>query len=72
MKRAYNDLKEDDRRSSMKRRYEGSPLNNSSPAWSASGSPAYRPSQRNQRKFKGCSKITDYEFLNKLGEGTFG
>ncbi|GAA5800918.1 kinase-like domain-containing protein [Helicostylum pulchrum] len=74
MKRAYHDIKEDDRRSSMKRRYEGSPLNNSSPAWSASASPAYRPSHnaRNQRKFKGCSRITDYEFLDKLGEGTFG
>lgn len=24
------------------------------------------------RDFTGTSKITDYEFLNKLGQGTFG
>lgn len=77
MKRAYTDIRDDDRRShTFKRRYEGSPLSNSSPAWSSSSvSPAYRSSQnhsKNQRQFKGCSKITDYEFLDKLGEGTFG
>lgn len=77
MKRAYGDIRDDSRSSnSFKRRYEGSPMSNASPAWSASSvSPGYRSSQnysRNQRQFKGCSKITDYEFLDKLGEGTFG
>ncbi|KAK6079379.1 serine threonine-protein kinase bur-1 [Seiridium cupressi] len=28
--------------------------------------------QRHQSSFVGCSKITDYELLHKLGEGTFG
>ena len=28
--------------------------------------------QRSQHSFKGCSRITDYEILGKLGEGTFG
>ena len=27
---------------------------------------------RPQNSFKGCSRITDYEILGKLGEGTFG
>lgn len=30
------------------------------------------PRQGLQRKFKGCSKIGEYEMLQKLGEGTFG
>lgn len=75
MKRTYNDIKDDDRRNNLKKRYEGSPLSMASPAWNgaASSSPAYRPSQtKNHRQFKGCSRITDYEFLDKLGEGTFG
>lgn len=78
MKRAYPESKEDDRRSSFKKRPEGSPLSNASPAWSSSSySPGYhRSSQplqpRNNRQYKGCSKITDYDFQDKLGEGTFG
>lgn len=28
--------------------------------------------QRPRNSFVGCSRITDYEVLNKLGEGTFG
>jgi serine/threonine-protein kinase BUR1 len=77
MKRTYNDIKDDDRRSTLKRRYEDSPLSIASPAWNGgpSSSPAYRPSQsqtKSHRHFKGCSRITDYEFLDKLGEGTFG
>ncbi|KAI0120011.1 kinase-like protein [Nemania sp. FL0031] len=28
--------------------------------------------QRPRESFKGCSRITDYELLGKLGEGTFG
>ncbi|KAK0626687.1 kinase-like domain-containing protein [Immersiella caudata] len=28
--------------------------------------------QRPKQSFVGCSRITDYEILNKLGEGTFG
>jgi serine/threonine-protein kinase BUR1 len=28
--------------------------------------------QRPKSSFLGCSKIGDYEILNKLGEGTFG
>lgn len=28
--------------------------------------------QRPQTAFRGCSRITDYEVLGKLGEGTFG
>lgn len=37
-------------------------------------SPAYHPSSQiiNYRQFKGCSRITDYRILNKIGEGTFG
>jgi serine/threonine-protein kinase BUR1 len=30
------------------------------------------PQQGLQRRFKGCSKIGEYEMLQKLGEGTFG
>ena len=30
------------------------------------------PSRTLQRRFKGCSKIADYEMMKKLGEGTFG
>ncbi|KAF9733682.1 hypothetical protein PMIN06_006523 [Paraphaeosphaeria minitans] len=30
------------------------------------------PSKGLQRRFKGCSKIGEYELLKKLGEGTFG
>lgn len=28
--------------------------------------------QRPRESFTGCSRITDYELLGKLGEGTFG
>jgi serine/threonine-protein kinase BUR1 len=28
--------------------------------------------QRPKSSFVGCSRITDYEVLGKLGEGTFG
>ncbi len=28
--------------------------------------------QRPKSSYKGCSPIRDYEFLGKLGEGTFG
>lgn len=28
--------------------------------------------QRPRASFQGCSRITDYELLGKLGEGTFG
>ncbi|KAI8066943.1 kinase-like domain-containing protein [Gilbertella persicaria] len=73
MKRSYEDSKEEPR-PKLHRVYEGSPLSSvPSPAWSAnSASPAYRPQPKHVRHFKGCSKITDYEFLDKLGEGTFG
>ncbi|EOA89510.1 serine/threonine protein kinase [Exserohilum turcicum] len=30
------------------------------------------PSRAPQRRFKGCSKIGEYEMMQKLGEGTFG
>ncbi|KNG45132.1 serine threonine-protein kinase bur1 [Stemphylium lycopersici] len=30
------------------------------------------PSRTLQRRFKGCSKIGEYEMMQKLGEGTFG
>jgi serine/threonine-protein kinase BUR1 len=72
MKRSNEDLA--DERARMRRKYEGSPLSNvASPAWTApAASPAYRPQPKHVRHFKGCSKITDYEFLDKLGEGTFG
>ncbi|KAL1608476.1 serine/threonine protein kinase, CMGC, CDC2/CDK subfamily [Paraconiothyrium brasiliense] len=33
---------------------------------------AAMPSKGLQRRFKGCSKIGEYELLKKLGEGTFG
>ncbi|CAO3690952.1 unnamed protein product [Rhizopus stolonifer] len=46
-------------------------MSSASPAWSAtSASPHHR--SKNQRTFHGCSKISEYEFLDKLGEGTFG
>ncbi|CAO2649574.1 Nn.00g069590.m01.CDS01 [Neocucurbitaria sp. VM-36] len=35
-------------------------------------SSAATPSQGLQRRFKGCSKIGEYEMMQKLGEGTFG
>lgn len=28
--------------------------------------------ENGQARFPGCSHIRDYEFLDKLGEGTFG
>ncbi|KAL0076285.1 hypothetical protein J3Q64DRAFT_1772769 [Phycomyces blakesleeanus] len=44
-----------------------------SPARSWSSPPVPRPSvHANQHRFTGCSKITNYEFKTKLGEGTFG
>ncbi|KAI8644235.1 kinase-like domain-containing protein [Parasitella parasitica] len=74
MKRAHDEPRDDQRANKLHRVYEGSPLSNvASPLWTApSASPAYRPQPKNNRHFKGCSKITDYEFLDKLGEGTFG
>lgn len=75
MKRAAYDDSRDDQRAKLHRPYEGSPLSSTtdSPVWRApSESPAYRPQPRNKRSYKGCSRITDYEFLDKLGEGTFG
>jgi len=69
MKRTYEEPR-DDQRAKLHRRYEGSPLSTmGSPAWSASPN---RQTTKITRHFKGCSKITDYEFLDKLGEGTFG
>lgn len=35
-------------------------------------SPSATPARGSQRRFKGCSKIGEYEMLQKLGEGTFG
>ncbi|KAI7899537.1 kinase-like domain-containing protein [Cokeromyces recurvatus] len=71
MKRSHEEIKEEQRIKSQQS-YESSPQNVASPHWKASSvSPAYRPPKRS-RHFKGCSKITDYEFLDKLGEGTFG
>lgn len=69
MKRTYEEPR-DDQRAKLHRRYEGSPLSTiGSPAWAASPN---RQTTKTTRHFKGCSKITDYEFLDKLGEGTFG
>ncbi|KAI8890334.1 Pkinase-domain-containing protein [Backusella circina FSU 941] len=74
MKRALDDSKEDNKSKLLRQDSSMEPLSNStSPAWSiTSASPAYRPQLKNQHRFKGCSKIQDYEFLDKLGEGTFG
>jgi hypothetical protein len=76
MKRNNDDIK-DDRHYKMKRSNDNvmdSPYYSASPARSMSSfSPAYRSPQYNQtRVFKGCSKLSEYDFLNKLGEGTFG
>lgn len=73
MKRTNEDAK-DEQRNKLHRTYEGSPMSSTdSPLWRApSQSPAYKPPPKNKRRFKGCSRITDYEFLDKLGEGTFG
>ncbi|KAI8984392.1 kinase-like domain-containing protein [Mycotypha africana] len=77
MKRSLEDAETDQRAKHLKA------YNNTSPS-STSSSPQYirehstspyhynRPPSKNPRFFKGCSKITDYEFLDKLGEGTFG
>lgn len=74
MKREHDDIGEDPILKRYKKQ-DGSveTINtNASPAWStaSSTSPAYRT--KHQRTFHGCSKITEYEFLDKLGEGTFG
>lgn len=49
---------------------------NASPASITSASPQYTPqhrrSPRESKKYVGCSRITDYELDDKLGEGTFG
>jgi hypothetical protein len=75
MKRALDDSREDNKHKVLRQDSYIEPLSNStSPAWSiTSTSPAYRPQLKNHNHtFKGCSKIQDYEFLDKLGEGTFG
>ncbi|KAI9470090.1 MAG: kinase-like domain-containing protein [Benjaminiella poitrasii] len=70
MKRSHEEIKDEQRIKSQG--YESSPQSVASPHWKApSVSPAYRPPKRS-RHFRGCSKITAYEFLDKLGEGTFG
>ncbi|KAG6227084.1 serine/threonine protein kinase, CMGC, CDC2/CDK sub [Claviceps purpurea] len=38
----------------------------------SSQTPAVSSNARPQHSFKGCSRISDYELLGKLGEGTFG
>jgi hypothetical protein len=49
---------------------------NASPASITSASPQYTPqhrrSPRESRKYIGCSRISEYELDDKLGEGTFG
>src|ERR1700709_1695894 len=49
---------------------------NASPASITSASPQYTPQHRRSpketRRYVGCSRITDYELEDKLGEGTFG
>lgn len=74
MKRPHDDYKEELHLNKLQRRYDESPLSaTDSPIWRApSVSPAYRKPAKHHRKFIGCSKITDYELLDKLGEGTFG
>lgn len=45
---------------------------------SGNGAPPFSPvsfakqHQRSRDSYVGCSRITDYELLGKLGEGTFG
>jgi serine/threonine-protein kinase BUR1 len=42
------------------------------PAIAMATTPSATPPKGTPRKFSGCSKISDYEMLQKLGEGTFG
>ncbi|KAJ1911746.1 serine/threonine protein kinase, CMGC, CDC2/CDK sub [Tieghemiomyces parasiticus] len=44
-----------------------------SPSLSSAYSPSPpQPRKREGKKFVGCSKVDDYEIIDKLGEGTFG
>lgn len=74
MKRDHDDVGEDPILKRYKKQdgsIETSSTSSASPAWSAtSASPGHR--SKHQRTFRGCSRITEYEFLDKLGEGTFG
>ncbi|KAG0743273.1 hypothetical protein G6F57_001291 [Rhizopus arrhizus] len=74
MKRDHDDVGEDPILKRYKKQdgsVETSSTSSASPAWSAtSASPGHR--SKHQRTFRGCSRITEYEFLDKLGEGTFG
>ncbi|KAG1474501.1 hypothetical protein G6F56_000329 [Rhizopus delemar] len=71
MKRDHEDVDDPFLKKYRKHDVETSSMSSASPAWSAtSASPHHR--SKNQRTFHGCSKISEYEFLDKLGEGTFG
>ncbi|KAI7894750.1 kinase-like domain-containing protein [Mucor mucedo] len=60
-----SDTETDEGQLGVNEEYGGSP--------SSMSSPAYRPSQTTiQRPFKDSSRISDYEFLGKIGQGTFG
>jgi serine/threonine-protein kinase BUR1 len=53
------------------------PIHQSSPTSSSNGNDVSprafaRQHARPQASFKGCSRITDYQIIGKLGEGTFG
>ncbi|KAI8983843.1 kinase-like domain-containing protein [Pilobolus umbonatus] len=75
MKRVYDDTIEDEHH--HVENLEGGSVKTlsteTSPTHSTpSRSPVYRRTSKYVQTYKGCSKITDYEFTKKLGEGTFG
>ncbi|KAI7881732.1 kinase-like domain-containing protein [Mucor mucedo] len=75
MKQKYNGNKADEKKIRLSQEYGGSPSSFSSPArnGAASSTPAHRSSQTtNQRQFKDPPSISDYTFLEKIGQGSFG
>ncbi|ORX59041.1 Pkinase-domain-containing protein [Hesseltinella vesiculosa] len=73
MKRTTSDDWHDQRNAKQARRPDEIHSSSASPVYSIhTASPAYRSSTRSNRRFEGCSKLTDYELEDKVGEGTFG
>ncbi|KAI8078703.1 kinase-like domain-containing protein [Halteromyces radiatus] len=75
MKRISTEEWGDDRHSKQTRRttYDEVNSTSASPAYSIhSSSPAYRYPSKISRNYAGCSKLSDYDMEDKLGEGTFG
>lgn len=75
MKRTVYEDVNDDRYAKQTRRATQDEGNSTtaSPAYSIhASSPAYRYPPKSSRNYTGCSKLSDYDIEDKLGEGTFG